>query len=263
MRAGFIVLQNLGVCLDTGINQNKGAEITMKKTIGILGGISLASTIQYYKLITDLYYEQYKDYYYPEINIKSLDFQYFTDLENERRTNEYIDYIVKGLFSLKNAGSDFVIMAANSPHSVYPQVAERVDIPMISIVDTAAKKAAEFNLKKVLLTGIKYTMQGSFYQNGFKKYNIQVITPNESHQDKINNIIFKELVIHKISDATRSRVLEIINSYDVDGVILGCTELPLLLQQKHSHLKLLDTLTLHAIAALDFSLAPENDIINI
>lgn len=226
----------------------------MKKTIGILGGISLASTIQYYKLITDLYYEQCKDYYYPEINIKSLDFQYFTDLEDEKRTDEYIDYIIKGINSLKAAGSDFVIMAANSPHSVYPQVADKIDIPMISIVETTAKKAIELNLKKVLLTGIKYTMQESFYQNGFNKHGIKVITPNEIHQDEINDIIFKELVINKISDKTRLRMLEIINSYDVEGVILGCTELPLLLQQKHSNLKLLDTLSLHAKAALDFSL---------
>ncbi len=89
-----------------------------KKKIGIVGGISLASTIQYYETITDMYYEKYKDYYYPEICIYSLDFQYFTDLENDKKTKEYISYIVKSMESLKAAGVDFVIVAANSPHSV-------------------------------------------------------------------------------------------------------------------------------------------------
>ncbi len=226
----------------------------MKKTIGILGGISLASTIQYYRTITDLYYAAKKDYYYPEIIIKSLDFQYFTDLEDQHRTDEYIAYIVSGIQSLERAGADFAIMAANSPHSVFHQVKDKVQLPMISIVETTAKRAARLKLKKVLLTGIKYTMQGSFYQDGFREFGIQVVTPTEEHQDEINAIIFEELVIHKQSDETRSRMLDIIGCYDVEGVILGCTELPLLLEQQHSRLPLLDTLALHARAAIDFAL---------
>ncbi|TCL62744.1 Asp/Glu/hydantoin racemase [Hydrogenispora ethanolica] len=110
----------------------------MKKVIGILGGISSASTIQYYRKLTELYYERHRDYYYPEIIIRSLDFQYFTDLENEHKTEEYIDYIVRGLVSLEKAGADFAIMAANSPHSVFDEVARRVRLPLLSIVRTAA-----------------------------------------------------------------------------------------------------------------------------
>jgi len=225
-----------------------------KKKIGILGGISLASTIQYYKTITDLYYEKYSDYYYPEILINSLDFQYFTDLENEGKTNEYIEYIEKGINSLKNAGADFVIMAANSPHSVFNQVNQQVDISMISIIDTTVQKAIELNLKKILLTGIKYTMQSSFYQDGFKEKGIEVVTPSEEHQNEINSIIFNELVVDNISQETRIRFKKIIGQYDVDGVILGCTELPLLLKQHDTDLNLLDTLTLHAKATLEYSL---------
>ena len=226
----------------------------MKKKIGILGGISLASTIQYYRTITEMYYEKYSDYYYPEILINSLDFQYFTDLENEGRTKEYIEYIVKGINSLKNAGAEFVIMAANSPHSVFHQVNHQVNTPMISIVDITAKKAIELNLKKVLLTGIKYTMQSTFYQDRFKASGIVVITPTEEHQNEINSIIFDELVVQKITQETRERFKKIIKQYDVDGVILGCTELPLLLEQHDTDFTLLDTLTLHAKATLEYSL---------
>lgn len=229
----------------------------MKKTIGILGGISLASTIQYYRKITDLYYEQYNDYYYPEIRINSLDFQHFTDLENEHRTEEYINYIAKGIHALEKSGAEFVIMGANSPHSVFNEVVNKINVPMISIVESTAKRATELKLDKVLLTGIKYTMQSTFYQEVFKKYNIEVITPNEAHQTEINSIIFNELVINIISDQTRKRMFDIIQSYDVEGVILGCTELPLLIAQNICPIPVLDTLSLHAKAALDFSLNKE------
>jgi aspartate racemase len=226
----------------------------MKKTIGILGGISAASTIQYYKGITNLYYERYQDYYYPEIIINSLDFQYFTDLENESRIEEYIDYIIKGIHALEKAGADVVIMAANSPHSVFEEVHQSAQVPMISIVESTAIKASEQQLKKVLLTGIKYTMQSHFYQNVFKKYSIEVITPTEDHQNVINSIIFNELAIHHFSTPSRDKLIHIINSNDVDGVILGCTELPLLISHEHCDIPVLDTLSLHIHATLEHAI---------
>ena len=231
----------------------------MKKKIGILGGFSLVSTIKYYKTITDLYFEKFKDYYYPEIIINSLDFQYFTDLENEKRTEEYIHYIASSNNALEKAGANFIIMAANSPHSVFEEVEKLSKLPIISIVDTAAKYASENRLKKTLLTGIKYTMQSDFYQKGFKKSGLEVITPNEEHQNKINDIIFNELVLDKFLDKTRKQFIEIINSYDVDGVILACTELPLLLDQNDTQVKLLNPSLLHCEAALQFSLKDRRD----
>lgn len=201
-----------------------------------------------------MYYKKYSNYYYPEIIINSLDFQYFTDLEDEHRTTDYIEYIVNGTHSLQNAGADFIIMAANSPHSVFEQVKEQTDVPMISIVETAAKKAIELKLKKVLLTGIKYTMEENFYQKGFGENDIEVIVPNEVHRNEINDIIFNELVLNIITDKTREKFKYIISKYDVDGVILGCTELPLLLNQNDTDYKLLDTLDLHCRAVLEYTL---------
>lgn len=227
----------------------------MKKTIGILGGISFSSTIHYYKKIADLYYEKYQDYYYPEIRINSLDFQYFTDLENEKRYDEYIDYIVDGIHALEKAGSEFVIMAANSPHSVFNEVAESINVPIISIVETAAQKAKDMGLKTVLLTGIKHTMQSTFYQEVFEKYDIEVLTPSITHQNKINSIIFDELVLDIIEDQTRQRMINIIKDYECDGVILGCTELPLLISHNTSPIPVIDTAALHAEAAINFSLS--------
>lgn len=226
----------------------------MKKKIGILGGISLASTIQYYKTITDLYYGKFNDYYYPEIIINSLDFQYFTDLENEHRTDEYIDYILSGINSLKNAGADFIIMAANSPHSVYDRIKEKINIPILSIVDCVAKAAKEQNLKRLLLTGISYTMKSDFYQKGLKQYGIDVIVPSDSDMNIINDIIFDELVLNIINQESKKAFKNLLDSYAVDGVILGCTELPLLLNQKDTNLIALDSLKLHCKKALEIAL---------
>ncbi|UOQ49328.1 amino acid racemase [Gracilibacillus caseinilyticus] len=226
----------------------------MKKKIGILGVISAASTTQYYKGITDLYNDRYQNYYYTEIIIYSLDFQYFTDLENEYRMEEYMDYILKGVHTLKKAGADIVIMAANSPHSVFDEIRQRALIPMISIVEATAVRASEQKIKKVLLTGIKYTMQSNFYQNTFKKYEIEVLTPTEEHQNEINSIIFNELAIRHFSSHSRDRLVHIIDSYDVDSVILGCTELPLILSNEHCNIPVLDTLSIHIHAILNYAI---------
>lgn len=223
----------------------------MKKTIGIIGGISPASTIKYYEKIIDLYYKRNKDYYYPEIKIHSLDFQYFTDLENENRKKEYIEYISESINSLEKSGVDVMIMAANSPHSVFDIISSKASVPMISIVEETVRNAVKHNMKKVLLTGIKYTMKSTFYAEIFEKNGIQLLVPSAQEQDEINSIIFDELVLNIITDKSRNRMLEIINNYTIDGVILGCTELPLLIQQEFCPVYVLDTMTLHVEAVIN------------
>jgi len=228
---------------------------TKKKKIGIIGGISAASTMQYYKTITDMYFERYNNYYYPEILIYSLDFQHFTDFENTGQTEEYINYILTAVTTLMNTGVDFIAMAANSPHSVFHEVVKRSGAKMVSIVEATAKAAVRANLNNVLLTGIKHTMCSGFYQDYFNKIGISILVPNEAHQDEINRMIFEELVINKFTNETRRKFIEIINSYDADSVILGCTELPLLLNQQDTDIVLLDTLSLHCAEILDYAMS--------
>ncbi|WP_287582803.1 amino acid racemase [Candidatus Borrarchaeum sp.] len=226
----------------------------MAKRIGILGGISYESTIKYYELILRTYYEQNMDYYYPEIVIFSLDFQKFTNFENENK-RMYIKYILEGINSLEKAGAEFVLMAANSPHAVFEELEILSNIPLLSIVKVSAEKAKQEGMKKLLLLGIKFTMQSSFYQNACKKLGIEVKVPTEDEQNDINRIIFDELVIGVFKNESKNRLLEIISNYEVDGVILGCTELPLILKQKDADVKLLNTLKIHAEAALNYSLS--------
>lgn len=187
------------------------------KKLGILGGISFTSTIEYYKKIMNLYYERYQDYYYPEIVIESLNFQYFTDLENQNLMEEYINCI---------AG-----------------------VPMISIVDSVAKQAQALSRKKLLLTGIRYTMSHSFYKNRMKEYGIEIISPNDKQQNIIDHIIFGELAVHKINSQSQREFMDIVGYYQkecgIEGVILGCTELPLLIEGLPEPVPFLDSLKLH------------------
>jgi len=224
------------------------------KKIGILGGMSYESTIKYYDLILQNYYNRYNDYNYPEILIYSLNFQKVIDYELGNDKLKYIDYLMSGINSLQKGGADFIIMAANSPHAVYDDLVTKAFLPILSIVEATAGKALEMGLNKLLLLGIKFTMQSSFYQRIFENSNMQVITPVDIEQDLIDQIIFDELVIGKFKNESKQKLLEIIHNYKVDGVILGCTELPLIFHKNDTSIKLLDTIEIHVEAALKYAM---------
>jgi len=224
------------------------------KKIGILGGMSYESTIKYYDLILQNYYNRYNDYNYPEILIYSLNFQKVIDYELGNDKLKYIDYLMSGINSLQKGGADFIIMAANSPHAVYDDLVTKAFLPILSIVEATAGKALEMGLNKLLLLGIKFTMQSSFYQRIFENSNMQVITPVDIEQDLIDQIIFDELVIGEFKNESKQKLLEIIHNYKVDGVILGCTELPLIFHKNDTSIKLLDTIEIHVEAALKYAM---------
>ncbi len=226
----------------------------MKKRIGILGGISFTSTIEYYELLHQKYFERFSDYYYPEIVIYSLDFQKFTDFEDKGDRKGYIEYILSGIRALERAGVDFIILAANSPHAVFNEVKEQAKVKLLNIAEMTAKKAKKSGMQTLLLLGIKFTMQSVFYEEICDKYGIKVVFPSENEQNEINRIIFEELVIGLFNEESKETIFNIIENYEVDGVILGCTELPLLIKQIDTQIPLLNTLELHAEAALDYAL---------
>jgi aspartate racemase len=224
------------------------------KRIGILGGMSYKSTLKYYELILKKYYENFLNYEYPEIVIYSLNFKKVIDYETNYQNDKYIKYLMSGLKALKNAGADFIVMAANSPHSVYHELENLSEIPILSIVKVTGQLAKSLELNKLLLLGIKYTMQSTYYQEWFKQYGMEVITPLLEEQEIIDKIIFEELVIGKIKENSRKKLLKIIRNYNIDGVILGCTELPLILKQKDIKAKVLDTMEIHTSEALKYCL---------
>jgi aspartate racemase len=237
----------------------------MSKRIGILGGISHASTMAYYDLLHRKHFARSKNYNYPEIVLFSLNFQKFTGHEDRGERASYIAYILEGVHALCAAGADFVLMAANSPHAVFHEVAGQAGVPMLSIVQVTAAAARRAGLHKLLLLGIQFTMRSTFYQTAFAEQGMIVVTPTADEQHEINQIIFSELVVGDFRVESKRRFLAIIDHYQrnaaIHGVILGCTELPLLLKQADCTLPLLDTLDLHVEAALDFAeVAAQNNI---
>jgi len=217
--------------------------------------MSYESTLKYYDLILKKYFETHNDYHYPEIVIFSLNFQKLIDYELGDDKEKYIEYLMSGIKSLENSGVSFIIMAANSPHAVFEELENLSKVPILSIVKATINKAKHENMKKLLLLGIKFTMQSTFYQDYCRELGIEVITPTEAEQNEIDTIIFNELVIGIFKRESKKRLKQIINGYKVNGVILGCTELPLILDQKEFEVKLLDTVEIHTEAALNYYLS--------
>lgn len=225
-----------------------------RRRVGILGGFSHVSTTEYYVQLHKKYFAQYQNYYYPEIVVYSLDFQKFTDLENSGDVDAYAVYTFTGVKALANAGVDFILMAANSPHALLKRLAAQSPVPMLSLLDVTLLEARRRQLKSLLLLGIKFTMQSSFYAERGRELGVQVISPSVAHQNEVDRIVFEELSRHMVLDSSRQRLIDIIGQYQVDGVILGCTELPLILRSGDMSIPSLDTIDLHTDATLDWAL---------
>jgi len=225
----------------------------MDKRIGLLGGISYESTKQYYELIHRRYFEIKQDYYFPEVVVFSLNFQKFTDYENTD-TPRYIEYIMEGIQGLEAAQVDLIAMAANSPHSAYKSLIKQTKVPLISIADATLEKAKEYGLRNLLLLGIKHTMDADFYPEAGTQNGISVVVPTEDEKKVIDDIIFSDLCIGEVNEGSKQKLLAIINKYPVDGVILGCTELPQIISQDDTDIMILNTVEIHVEAILKYSL---------
>ncbi|MFH1905466.1 MAG: amino acid racemase [bacterium] len=222
------------------------------KKIGILGGLGPESTIAYYEYITCEYYRRYGNYAYPEIIIYSLSFQEIIDAGYEAA--EKIKTAIENLY---RAGADFVIATCNSIHIVYEEVSKNIPIPWISIIDVTAEEIKKNDINKVGLLGTIFTMGKGFYEKGLSQHRIETIIPSTDDQKKINNIIYKELVLNELRDESRCIILEIIeklNRKGVQGIVMGCTELPFLIKHEDVNIKIFNTTIIHAQKALDFAL---------
>lgn len=225
------------------------------KKIGIVGGLSPESTILYYKHIVDEYYKLKNNYNFPEIIIYSISFGKFVYFQKNGMKEQALKEILNAIISLKNAGADFAIISANTPHIYFKEIEKAAPLPLISIISSTLKKAKEYNLQKLLLLGTLFTMKSGVFEKEFEKDGIKIVIPKENEMEVINKIIFEELLNGNIRNESKEEVIKIIKSYNVDGVILGCTELPLLISQKDSKIKVLDTAKIHAEDALFYALS--------
>lgn len=228
------------------------------KCIGIIGGLGPESTIEYYKKIISLANEKW-EYKKPEIIIYSFDEGTFTELVEFNKDYDKL----KGLLAdtvgkLYRAGADFCLLAVNTGHIFFDNLESDSPIPLLSISDATAEKAEDIGMKKVGLLGTKMTVDGGFYQKSFEEKDIEIIVLDEESEEYLHRKIVDEMVKGIMKKDTAKKLTKIIQNFIVnkslDGIILGCTELPLILDQNDFDVPLLDTVEIHSKAAFDYCL---------
>ena len=228
----------------------------MYKKIGILGGLSPESTVIYYLRIVRRYQELFGDHSYPEIIIYSMSFQRFVDWMAKDRWNEITDELIRGIRNLAAAGADFALIATNTMHLVFDEVEKASPIPLISIVDATAEAIKKEKINTVGLLGTVFTMERSLYRDGLAKYGIKTLIPKKADRDYINKVIFEELCRGIIRDESRNnfkRIIEELTERGAEGIVLGCTEIPLLIDEMDVSTRIFDTTKIHADKALEFA----------
>jgi len=230
--------------------------VSMKK-IGIIGGLSAESTIEYYKILIKEYNKRQGGKSSPLLIIDSLDLEEAVKLMTNNDWDGVFNIIFQSAKNLERACAEVIIIATNTIHKVFERLQKKIKTPMISILDVTAEAAKSKNLKKIGLLGTIFTMQSDFFQKVFQKYDLEIIVPNQEDQKLVNEIIFKELTFHIIKPESKRKYLEVIGRLQqegAEGVILGCTEIPLLIKQEDSPIPVFDTSILHAMAALEYAM---------
>jgi aspartate racemase len=227
------------------------------KVIGLIGGMSWNSTLEYYRLINEEVSRRLGGLHSARLVLYSLDFEEIERAQQEDNWDNAAHILAEAGMALKEAGADFLVICTNTMHKVADLVAERTGLSLLHIVDVAGSAITEHGLHRVGLLGTRFVMKQDFYQERLRKYfDIDVIVPSEDEQATVHKIIYEELCRGKIGDASRLACLEIIESLTgqgAEGIILGCTELPLLIHPADVYVAVFDTTRLHAEAAVEMA----------
>lgn len=229
----------------------------MHKKIGILGGMSPESTVVYYEHITRSYTQRFGDYGYPEILIYGVNFQKFVEWQRSGQWTEAAAEMASALESLRRAGADFGLIATNTMHIVFDEVQRAVGMPLLNIIDATAEAILAAGLHRAGLLGTVFTMREPFFRERLQQAGIEVLTPAPNDQDRMNEVIYQELCGGRILPASRTLFLEIIGRLQArgaQGIVLGCTEIPLLVRPEDCALPLFNTTLIHAEKALQWAI---------
>lgn len=221
------------------------------KTIGLVGGLGPEATVGYYNGIIDAF--KTGDLNYPEIIIYSVNMSVLIGLMKEKRYDEAAGELVKKIISLEKAGAEFAAITANTPHMLFEQVKERSPLPLISIVEATLDECLRTGSGRPGLLGTGFTMRSSFYQDIFRKRGLEVIMPGKSDIDEVDLKIFSEIELGIFKDETRLMLLNVmekmVREQKIDSMILGCTELPLILKESsYNGIPMLNTTKIHVDA---------------
>ena len=219
------------------------------KTIGLIGGMSWESTVTYYQIINNTVKQELGGLHSAKILLYSVDFAEIEECQSNGEWEKSAEVLADAAQNLQKAGADFIVICTNTMHKVASQIQEKISIPIIHIADAAAEELKKNNIKNVALLGTKYTMTQDFYKERIKNNGINVIIPNEADIELVNNIIYEELCLGEIKEESRKQYIRIIGEMKekgAEGVILGCTEIGLLIKQEDSPLPVFDTTQIHA-----------------
>ena len=224
--------------------------------IGIIGGIGPESTVSYYRLLIERFQSRLNTSQYPEILLHSINMTKMLSYLSNDQLDELVTFLKSKIEVLENSDVDYIALASNTPHIVFDELVKAVNVRMISIVEATCKTITEAGLGKVGLLGTKFTMRQGFYQKAGNNNGIKIVVPNEKDQDFVHEKYMGELVFNQVNPDTKKRLIEVINALeedeDIEGIILGGTELPLILDQNDfEQLKVFNTTEIHVDAILD------------
>ncbi len=228
------------------------------KTIGLIGGMSWESTVTYYQIVNQVVKQELGGLHSAKVLLYSVDFQEIEACQANGEWEKSAEILSKVAMNLEKAGADFIVICTNTMHKIVPQIQSKIRIPILHIAEATAQVLNERQIKKVALFGTKYTMKQDFYKEKLIEAGIDVLIPDDEDIDLINYVIYNELCLGNISDKSKQEYLRIINlmkEKGAQGVILGCTEIGLLIKQKDTDLPVFDTTEIHAREAALFAMA--------
>ena len=229
------------------------------KLIGLIGGMSWNSTLAYYRIINELFSRRLGGFHSAPLILYSLDFHGIEVAQREARWDDAAHILAGAGSALRQAGADFLVICTNTMHRVADPVAREAGLPVLNIVDVTGSAIKGQGLQKIGLLGTRFTMEEPFYRERLRdRFDIDVLVPSEQGREATHRIIYNELCEGKVKASSRRACVEIINElvrHGAQGIVLGCTELPLLIAPTDVEVPLFDTTRLHAEAAVDLALA--------
>ena len=228
------------------------------KTIGLIGGMSWESSLEYYRIVNETVKEKLGGLHSCKCLMYSVDFAVIEALQHQNKWDELTKLMIEAAQNLKHGGADFIVICTNTMHKMAPEIETATGLNVLHIADVTGAAISKDQIQKVGLLGTRFTMEGDFYKKRLKdNYDIEVIIPEDADRQIIHDIIYNELCLGIIKDDSRQKYIDIINKLcanGAEGIILGCTEIPLLIKQSDVLIPVYDTTKIHAESAVDFAL---------
>ncbi len=228
------------------------------KTIGLIGGMSWESSLEYYRIVNETVKEKLGGLHSCKCLMYSVDFGVIEALQHQNKWDELTKLMIEAAQNLKHGGADFIVICTNTMHKMAPEIEHATGLNVLHIADVTGAAISKNQIQKVGLLGTRFTMEGDFYKKRLKdNYDIEVIIPEDTDRQIIHDIIYNELCLGVIKDDSRQKYIDIINKLcanGAEGIILGCTEIPLLIKQSDVLIPVYDTTKIHAESAVDFAL---------